>query len=222
MRQASQGPLGVSGVTLPSRFTSQCLHWLPLGTLGYRLLEDGFAGFRSVLVQNCAIAFTFGIAGLRVLVPALIPALRGRAAVCVLLLFLPAPPLPLVECAFPRAPEITDVQWYRFDGGSDFHDTGAMRSPSHIVVLETSDSYIPECAVCHLRLPAAGYLGVSEVLIWQTQAWYTVGVIVIILRVITRIRTVGIARFRGDDYLAFLVCCRGGHPTFRGGECLPA
>jgi hypothetical protein len=56
-----------------------------------------------------------------------------------------------------------------------------MRSPSHVVMLETSDSYIPECAV-----------------------WYSTGVLVIFLRFATRIRTVGLAGFRGDDYLCIL------------------
>ncbi|KAH9895358.1 hypothetical protein F4778DRAFT_746435 [Xylariomycetidae sp. FL2044] len=56
-----------------------------------------------------------------------------------------------------------------------------MRSPSPIVPLPKDDSYLPECF-----------------------AWYAIGVITIILRYVTRIRTVGISGFRGDDYLALL------------------
>ncbi|KAI1339081.1 hypothetical protein F5Y15DRAFT_93416 [Xylariaceae sp. FL0016] len=54
-----------------------------------------------------------------------------------------------------------------------------MRSPSAIVQLPKDDSYVPECF-----------------------AWYVIGTVVIILRYVTRIRTVGFRGFRGDDYLA--------------------
>ncbi|KAI1841658.1 hypothetical protein JX266_012123 [Neoarthrinium moseri] len=56
-----------------------------------------------------------------------------------------------------------------------------MESPSSVVQLPQDSSYIPEC------------LG-----------WYGAGVLIIILRYATRLRTVGLAGFRGDDYLAFL------------------
>ncbi|GJC79731.1 hypothetical protein ColLi_02569 [Colletotrichum liriopes] len=34
------------------------------------------------------------------------------------------------------------------------------------------------------------------------QAWYAIGVFIILLRLAVRVRTVGIRGFRGDDYLA--------------------
>ncbi|KAH6652430.1 hypothetical protein BKA67DRAFT_573979 [Truncatella angustata] len=56
-----------------------------------------------------------------------------------------------------------------------------MEGPSSVVSLPKDDSYVPECF-----------------------AWYTVGVLVILLRFATRVRTVGLSGFRGDDYLAIL------------------
>lgn len=40
-------------------------------------------------------------------------------------------------------------------------------------------------------------------IVWQ--AWYAIGVFIILLRFAVRIRTVGIRGFRGDDYLALPV-----------------
>ncbi|KAK9800066.1 hypothetical protein SCARD494_01859 [Seiridium cardinale] len=56
-----------------------------------------------------------------------------------------------------------------------------MESPSSVVDLPHDDSYVPECL-----------------------AWYSIGILVILLRFITRLRIVGLAGFRGDDYLAIL------------------
>ncbi|KAI0470990.1 hypothetical protein GGR56DRAFT_124589 [Xylariaceae sp. FL0804] len=56
-----------------------------------------------------------------------------------------------------------------------------IQTPSSAVDLPKDPKYVPECF-----------------------AWYTIGVLVIILRYVTRIRTVGFAGFRGDDYLAIL------------------
>ncbi|KAK6066309.1 hypothetical protein SCUP234_11103 [Seiridium cupressi] len=56
-----------------------------------------------------------------------------------------------------------------------------MESPSSVVDLPHDDSYVPECL-----------------------AWYSIGTLVILLRFITRLRIVGLAGFRGDDYLAIL------------------
>lgn len=38
------------------------------------------------------------------------------------------------------------------------------------------------------------------------QAWYTLGVLILILRHVVRLRTVGIRGYQGDDYLSILVC----------------
>ncbi|KAI0176845.1 hypothetical protein BJ166DRAFT_9357 [Pestalotiopsis sp. NC0098] len=56
-----------------------------------------------------------------------------------------------------------------------------MESPSSAVTLPKADYYIPEC-----------------------MAWYGFGVLIIMLRYATRIRTVGLRGFRGDDYLALV------------------
>ena len=109
-----------------------------------------------------------------------------------------------------------------FEGMCDLYHTGAMKSPSRVVMLETSDSYIPECAVGFPQLPPCRELGVSDVLRWKMQAWYSAGVLVILLRFVTRVRTVGLVGFRGDDYLSLLVRYHGVHPITRGSRSLPA
>lgn len=40
----------------------------------------------------------------------------------------------------------------------------------------------------------------------QLQTWYALGVLILILRHIVRLRTVGLQGYQGDDYLSILVC----------------
>lgn len=40
----------------------------------------------------------------------------------------------------------------------------------------------------------------------QLQTWYALGVLILILRHVVRLRTVGLQGYQGDDYLSILVC----------------
>lgn len=100
-----------------------------------------------------------------------------------------------------------DCNWPSTDRDADarHNQHEIMLEPSPNVHLEKDDSYLPEVWVSS-SLFFSGLLSTHPELMgiaWQ--AWYAIGVFIILLRFAVRIRTVGIRGFRGDDYLALPV-----------------
>lgn len=80
--------------------------------------------------------------------------------------------------------------------------------PSSAVTLETNEGYVPEIWVGgsqHTNNSKEAQLVHGRNQLIRQQTWYALGVLILVLRHIVRLRTVGVRGYQGDDYLSILV-----------------